>query len=44
MVGASALSPSDAVGQFTPRTAQTAVVMMTPLAGKHKSNENELGT
>ena len=29
--------------QFTPRTAQTAV-MIAPLAGKHKSNEDELGT
>ena len=28
---------------FTPRTAQTAV-MMAPLAGKHDSNEDELGT
>ena len=29
--------------KFTPRTAQTAV-MMAPLAGKHHQNEDELGT
>ena len=29
--------------QHTPRTAQTAI-MMAPLAGKHDSNEDELGT